>query len=60
VEDAARSLGVNSIHLEVTRRNTTAHRIYCKLGFEDRQHHLMTKWIARGLSKPIRQEPTSK
>jgi ribosomal protein S18 acetylase RimI-like enzyme len=58
VEDAARSLGVNSIHLEVTRPNTTAHRIYRKLGFEDRQHHLMTKWTARGLSKPIRHVPT--
>lgn len=59
VEDAARSLGVNSIHLEVTRSNTTAHRIYRKLGFEDRQHHLMTNWIARGRSKPIRHGPTS-
>ena len=59
VEDAADSLGVNSVHLEVTRRNTTAHRIYRKLGFEDRQHHLMTKWIAGGRSKPIRHVPTS-
>jgi len=59
VEDAARSLGVNSVHLEVTRRNTTAHGIYRKLGFEDRPHHLMTKWIARGRSKPIGDLPTS-
>jgi len=59
VEDAARSLGVNSIHLEVTRQNTTAHRIYRKLGFEDRQHHLMTNWIARGRPTPIRHVPTS-
>ena len=59
VEEAARSLGVNSVYLEVTRRNTTAHRIYRKLGFEDRQHRLMTKWIARGRSKPMRHVPTS-
>ena len=59
VEDAARSLGVNSIHLEVTRPNTTAQQIYRKLGFEDRKHYLMTKWIARGLSKPIKHAPTS-
>ena len=59
VEDAARSLGVNSVHLEVTRRNRTAHGIYRKLGFEDRPHHLMTKWIARGRPKPIGDVSTS-
>ena len=59
VEDAARALGVNSIHLEVTRPNFTAHQIYRKLGFEDREHHLMTKPIARGPAKSIRRAPTS-
>jgi ribosomal protein S18 acetylase RimI-like enzyme len=59
VEDAARSLGVNSIHLEVTRPNTTAQQIYRKLGFEDRQHYLMTKWIARGASNRSRHATTS-
>jgi GNAT superfamily N-acetyltransferase len=59
VEDAAHSLGVNSIHLEVTRPNTMAQQIYRKLGFENREHHLMTKWIARGLSKPIKHALTS-
>jgi GNAT superfamily N-acetyltransferase len=59
VEDAARALGVNSIHLEVTRPNITAPQIYRKLGFADRQHHLMTKSIARGPAQPIRHAPTS-
>jgi len=51
VEEEARSLGVNSLHLEVTRPNSVAKRFYGKLGFEEREHHLMTKWIAGSFSK---------
>jgi diamine N-acetyltransferase len=52
VENAASELEVTCLHLEVTRPNVNAKAFYHKLGFEDHQHHLMTKWIARGWSKP--------
>lgn len=38
----ARSQNVRAIHLEVVRRNTSALEFYRKLGFEDREHSLMT------------------
>jgi GNAT superfamily N-acetyltransferase len=41
VEQAARALGVHAIHLEVTRHNAGAQQFYPKLGFKDREHHLM-------------------
>jgi diamine N-acetyltransferase len=52
VEQAARALGVHAIHLEVTRHNEGANQFYPKLGFEDRGHHLMSKWIDLKLQKP--------
>jgi GNAT superfamily N-acetyltransferase len=52
VEEAARALDVHAIHLEVTRHNAGAQQFYPKLGFEDRGHHLMSKWIDRSLQKP--------
>jgi len=52
VEQAARALEVHAIHLEVTRHNAGAQKFYPKLGFEDRGHHLMSKWIDRSLQKP--------
>jgi len=52
VEQAARDLGVHAIHLEVTRHNQRAQYFYPKLGFEDREHHLMSKWIDRNIEKP--------
>jgi len=52
VEQAARALGVHAIHLEVTRHNEGARQFYPKLGFEDRGHHLMSKWIDLKLQKP--------
>ena len=45
VEEAARSLQVRAIHLEAVRRNQAAQHFYRKLGFKDREHYLMTKWI---------------
>jgi ribosomal protein S18 acetylase RimI-like enzyme len=45
VEEAARSLQVRTLHLEVVRRNRAAQHFYRKLGFRDRDHYLMTKWI---------------
>jgi GNAT superfamily N-acetyltransferase len=52
VEEAARGLEVHAIHLEVTRHHAGAQQFYRKLGFEDRGHHLMSKWIDRSLQKP--------
>jgi GNAT superfamily N-acetyltransferase len=52
VEQAARELKVHAIHLEVTRHNTGAQRFYPKLGFVDRGHHLMSKWIDPKILKP--------
>jgi diamine N-acetyltransferase len=52
VEDAARSLNVRALHLEVVRQNATALQVYCKLGFKERQSTFMSKWIAQDFSKP--------
>jgi GNAT superfamily N-acetyltransferase len=52
VEEAARTFGVHAIHLEVTRHNASAQQFYPKLGFQDREHHLMSKWIDQKVEKP--------
>jgi diamine N-acetyltransferase len=52
VEQAARTLEVHAIHLEVTRHNSGAQQFYPKLGFGDRGHHLMSKWIDLKIQKP--------
>lgn len=39
-----RSLGVQALHLEVSRNNA-AKRLYEKVGFAEREYYLMTKWI---------------
>ena len=38
----ARDLNVAVLALEVTRSNDRAKRVYAKVGFADREHHLMT------------------
>ncbi|HEU0177426.1 MAG TPA: GNAT family N-acetyltransferase [Blastocatellia bacterium] len=38
--------GVNALHLEVERANTSAQAVYRKFGFEDHDRYLMTKYIA--------------
>src|SRR5215469_3656640 len=48
VEDAARSLDIRAIHLEVVRRNRAAAEFYRKAGFYDHDHHLMSKRIGAG------------
>jgi GNAT superfamily N-acetyltransferase len=40
----ARELGVAVVHLEVNHGNP-AIELYRRLGFEDHQRYLMTKWI---------------
>lgn len=46
VESVCPSLGIQALHLEVDRTNTTAQSLYRKVGFEDHDRYLMTKWIA--------------
>ena len=46
VEGACRPLGVQALHLEVERENTNAQGVYRKLGFEDQDSYLMTKYVA--------------
>lgn len=46
VQDTCPALGVQALHLEVDRKNTTAQRLYRKVGFEDHDRYLMTQWIA--------------
>jgi diamine N-acetyltransferase len=52
VEDAARSLNVTALHLEVVRQNAAALQVYRKLGFKKHESTFMSKWIARDFFKP--------
>ncbi len=52
LEDAARSLNVTALHLEVMQENTRAMDLYRKLGFEGHKSSFLSKWIARHFSKP--------
>ena len=42
----ARKMGVAVLALEVTRSNDVAKRVYAKVGFADRDHHLMTLMLS--------------
>jgi len=53
VEEAALSLNVRALHLEVVRENATALSVYRKLGFKDRESTFLSKWIAQDFSKPM-------
>ena len=53
VEEAARSLNIRALHLEVVRENVTALQVYRKLGFKDRESTFLSKWIAQDFSKPM-------
>jgi ribosomal protein S18 acetylase RimI-like enzyme len=46
VEEACRALGVQALHLEVGRDNPRAQALYRRVGFEDHDRYLMTKWIS--------------
>jgi ribosomal protein S18 acetylase RimI-like enzyme len=52
VEEAARSAGVRTLHLEVVRENTAALELYRKLGFVEHPSTFLSKWIAQDCSKP--------
>jgi diamine N-acetyltransferase len=45
VEDKARALGVNALHLEVDRGRDPAVELYRSTGYADHGRHLMTKWL---------------
>jgi GNAT superfamily N-acetyltransferase len=48
VEQRARELGVTALHLEVDEGHDPAAELYRRSGYEDRERHLMTKWLNRG------------
>jgi len=52
LEHAAGELGVRALHLEVINGNTGALELYRKLGFCEHKSAFLSKWIARGFSKP--------
>jgi diamine N-acetyltransferase len=45
VEDAARALGIRTLHLEVSHSNPRAYDFYRRTGFEDYSRHLLNKWL---------------
>jgi diamine N-acetyltransferase len=47
LEEKAREMGVNAVHLEVDRGNDPAFELYRRVGYEDHDRFLMTKWLSR-------------
>ena len=45
VEQRAREMGVNAVHLEVDRGNDPALELYRRAGYRDHERFLMTKWL---------------
>jgi diamine N-acetyltransferase len=45
IEEKAREMGVNAIHLEVDRGNDSAFELYRRAGYADHDRFLMTKWL---------------
>jgi ribosomal protein S18 acetylase RimI-like enzyme len=45
VEERAREMGVNAVHLEVDRENQPARELYRRSGYADPGRYLMTKWL---------------
>jgi diamine N-acetyltransferase len=58
LEDAARTLNVTALHLEVMHLNKNALELYRKLDFEPHQSSFLSKWIAQDFAKPKRQTAT--
>jgi ribosomal protein S18 acetylase RimI-like enzyme len=48
VEERARELGVNAIHLEVDQGNDPAAELYRRAGYDDHSRFLRTKWLKPG------------
>ncbi len=49
VADAAQSLRVHAIHLEVDRENYHAQALYRKTGFGGPERFLLTRWLVQGV-----------
>jgi ribosomal protein S18 acetylase RimI-like enzyme len=45
LEAEANKIGVNAVHLEVDDGNAAAFELYRRIGFEDHNRFLMTKWL---------------
>ena len=45
IEAEARGFGIKALHLEVTRPNVAAQRLYRRVGYHDHDRYLMTKWL---------------
>ena len=45
LEEKAREMGVNAIHLEVDQGNDSAFELYRRTGYEAHDRFLMTKWL---------------
>jgi GNAT superfamily N-acetyltransferase len=54
LEDAARELGIRTLHLEVMNGNDMALHLYQAIGFHKHQSAFLSKWIAQNDSKPAR------
>jgi diamine N-acetyltransferase len=52
VEEAARAVGIRTLHLEVVESNTAALQLYRKLGFTEHRSTFLSKWIAQDSTKP--------
>jgi ribosomal protein S18 acetylase RimI-like enzyme len=48
VEQKAREMGVNAMHLEVDHGNDPALELYRRSGYRDHNRFLMTKWLRGG------------
>jgi ribosomal protein S18 acetylase RimI-like enzyme len=44
-EKAAREEEIGALHLEVSRNNSLAHKLYRRAGFADHDRYLLTKWL---------------
>jgi GNAT superfamily N-acetyltransferase len=54
LEDAARELGIKTLHLGVEASNNRALRLYESVGFQKHQSSFLSKWISLDSSKPPR------
>lgn len=45
VEGVCRAEDVRALHLEVDDANERGHRLYRRLGYQDHDRHLLTKWL---------------
>ena len=51
LEELCSSLNIHALHLEVERRNTRAQSFYRRIGFEEHNRYLMTKWIPNSAAR---------